>query len=126
MDWNIPLWILQVVVAFAFLVTGYSHSMGYERSIAIPRMVWMKALPVNFIRAMGILTIAGAIGLILPAVTGVAPWLTSLAALMLALLMACAIVFHFTRREFPHIAFNTILGVVAAAIAYGRFVLSPF
>ena len=70
MDWNIPLWILQVVVALAFLVTGYSHSMGYERAIAIPRMVWMKALPVNFIRAMGILTIAGAIGLILPAVTG--------------------------------------------------------
>jgi hypothetical protein len=45
---------------------------------------------------------------------------------MLALLMACAIVFHFTRREFPHIAFNTILGVVAAAIAYGRFAISPF
>jgi uncharacterized membrane protein len=126
MDWNIPLWILQVVVALAFIVTGHSHSMGYEQSIAIPRMAWMKALPANFIRAMGILTIAGAVGLILPAVSGVAPWLTPLAALMPALLMACAIVFHFTRREFPHIAFNAILGVLASAIAYGRFVLSPF
>ena len=86
----------------------------------------MTALPASFVRTIGILTLAGAIGLVLPAVSGVAPWLTPLAALMLALLMACAIVFHFTRREFPHIAFNTILGVLAAAIAYGRFVLSPF
>ena len=125
MDWNIPLWILQGVMASVFFVTGYSHSVGYERSIAIPRLAWMKALPVNFIRAIGVLVIAGAIGLILPALTGVAPWLTPLAALMLALLMACAIVFHLTRNEFPHIAFNTILGVFASVIAYGRFVVSP-
>jgi hypothetical protein len=123
MDWNIPLWILQVVVALAFLLTGYSHSMGYERSIANPRLVWMQALPVNFVRAVGVLAIAGAFGLILPALTGIAPWLTPLAALMLALLMASGIAFHLTRREFPHMAFNGILGVLATAIAYGRFVV---
>jgi uncharacterized membrane protein YphA (DoxX/SURF4 family) len=123
MDWDIPLWILQVVVALAFLVTGYSHSMGYERSIANPRLVWMQALPAKFVRAVGVLAIAGALGLILPALTGIAPWLTPLAALMLALLMACAIAFHLTRREFPHMAFNAILGVFATAIAYGRFVV---
>ena len=125
MDWNIPLWILQVVLALAFLGAGVSHSVVYERSSANPRMVWMTALPTNFVRTIGIVTLAGAIGLILPAVSGVAPWLTPLAAVMLTILMACAIVFHFTRREFPHIAFNAILGVLAGAIAYGRFVLSP-
>jgi hypothetical protein len=123
MDWNIPLWILQVVIALVLLVTGYSHSIGYERSIAIPRMAWMRALPMNFVRVVGVLAIAGAIGLVLPALTGIAPWLTPLAALMLTLLMACAIVFHYTRREFPHIVFNAILGVLAAAVAYGRFVV---
>jgi uncharacterized membrane protein len=123
MDWNIPLWILQIVVALAFLVIGYSHSIGYERSIANPRLVWMQALPVNFVRAVGVLAIAGSLGLILPALTGIAPWLTPIAALMLALLMACAIAFHLTRREFPHLAFNAILGVIATAIAYGRFVV---
>jgi hypothetical protein len=123
MDWNIPLWILQIVVALAFLVIGYSHSIGYERSIANPRLVWMQALPVNFVRAVGVLAIAGSLGLILPALTGIAPWLTPIAALMLALLMACAIAFHLTRREFPHLAFNAILGVLATAIAYGRFVV---
>jgi len=64
-------------------------------------------------------------GLILPALTGVARWLTPLAALLLALLMAFAIVFHFPRREYPNIVFNAILGILVAAIAYGRFVASP-
>jgi uncharacterized membrane protein len=123
MDWNIPLWILQVVMALAFLVTGYSHSIGYERSKANSRLVWMQALPAIFVRAVGVLTIAGAIGLILPELTGIASWLTPLAALMLALLMACTIAFHLTRREFPHMAVNATLGVLATAIAYGRFVV---
>jgi len=123
MDWNIPLWILQIVLALAFLVTGYSHSIGYERSKTNPRLVWMQALPATFIRAVGVLTIAGAIGLILPELTGIASWLTPLAALMLAFLMACAIAFHLPRREFPHTAVNATLGVLATAIAYWRFVV---
>jgi uncharacterized membrane protein len=121
MDWNIPLWILQIVLALAFLVTGYSHSFGYERSKSNTRLVWMQALPATFIRAVGVLTIAGAMGLILPELTGIASWLTPLAALMLALLMACAIAFHLTRREFPHTAVNATLGVLATVISYGRF-----
>ena len=123
MDWNIPLWILQVVMALAFLGAGYSHSIRYGRSKTNPRLVWMQALPATFVRAVGVLTIAGAIGLILPELTGIASWLTPLVALMLALLMACAITFHLTRREFPHMAVNATLGALATAIAYGRFVV---
>jgi uncharacterized membrane protein len=123
MDWNILIWTQQVVLALAFLVTGYSHSIGYEQSKTNPRLVWMGALPATFVRAVGVLTIAGAIGLILPELTGVASWLTPLAALMLALLMACAIFFHLPRREFPHMVVNATLGVLATAIAYGRFVV---
>ncbi len=126
MDWNIPLWILQIVMALVFLGAGYAHAIGYERSLTNPRMAWMTALPKNVLQVIGILEIAGAIGLILPALTGIAPWLTPLAALMLALLMVFAMVFHYTRREFPNIVFNAILGLLSGVIAYGRFVVSPF
>lgn len=85
----------------------------------------MTAVSTNALRTIGFLEIAGAIGLILPALTGVARWLTPLAALSLALLMVFAIVFHFTRREYPNIVFNAIVGVLVAVIAYGRFVVSP-
>jgi len=125
MDWNLPLWILQVLMAFAFLAFGYTHAFGYERARTNPRMVWMTAVPTNALRTIGFLEIAGAIGLIVPALTGVARWLTPLAALSLTLLMAFAIVFHFTRREYPNIVFNAILGALVAVIAYGRFVASP-
>jgi uncharacterized membrane protein len=125
MDWNLPLWILQVLMAFAFLAFGYTHAFGYERARARPRTAWMTAVSTNALRTIGFLEIAGAIGLILPALTGVARWLTPLAALSLALLMVFAIVFHFTRREYPNIVFNAIVGVLVAVIAYGRFVVSP-
>lgn len=125
MDWNIPLWILQIVMAVAFLGAGYTHAFGYERARTNPRMVWMTAVPTNALRTIGFLEIAGAIGLILPSLTGIARWLTPLAALLLALLMAFAIVFHITRHEYPNIVFNAILGVLVAVIAYGRFVVSP-
>jgi uncharacterized membrane protein len=125
MDWNIPLWILQIVVAFVFLAFGYAHAFGYERARTRPRSLWMTAVPTNALRIIGFLEIAGAIGLILPALTGIARWLTPLAALLLALLMAFAIVFHFPRREYPNIVLNAILGVLVAVIAYGRLVGSP-
>jgi hypothetical protein len=34
--------------------------------------------------------------------------------------------FHMTRREYPNAIFNVCLGVFAFAVAYGRFVVSPF
>ena len=67
----------------------------------------------------------GAIGLVLPAVTGIATWLVWLAAGSLALLMLAAIVFHIARREWVNIVANAVLGAVAAFVFIGRLVLEP-
>jgi hypothetical protein len=41
--------------------------------------------------------------------------------------MVLAVIFHAHRPgEVPNIVFNVILGVLALAVAYGRFVLEPF
>jgi hypothetical protein len=47
------------------------------------------------------------VGLILPAVTGIVPWLTPLAAVGLALTMAGAAIVHLHRGEYPNIIINT-------------------
>jgi hypothetical protein len=73
-----------------------------------------------------VLEILGAIGLVLPVVTGIAPWLVWLAAGCLALLMVSAIIFHVARREWPNIAANAVLGAVAAFVFIGRLALVPF
>jgi putative oxidoreductase len=120
---DVILWIAQVILALLFAVFGVTHATRREsRRDQIP---WMWALPREAMLVIGTLDILGAIGLILPAVTRIQPWLTPLAALCLAVLMVFAIIFHATRREFPNIALNVILGLLAAFVAWGRFIAFP-
>ena len=122
---NIVLWILQVALALFFIASGYQHGVAYETS-RHGRMTWLNALSIGQARTIAALESLGGLGLILPAATGVLPWLTPTAAALLALLMAFAIVFHARRGETPNIAFAAIWGALAVVVAYGRFVLEPF
>jgi uncharacterized membrane protein len=117
------LWIVQVILALGFLRLGITHAMRPESMRE--RIPWMWALPREAMLIIGILDILGGIGLILPAVTRVQPWLTPLAALCLTVLMVFAIIFHLRRREFPNIVLNAILGLLAAFVAWGRFIAYP-
>ena len=121
---NAVLWVVQVLLALAFLGAGYDQAVLYHD--AGRRMAWVAALPRKLAVTLGSLEMLGAVGLIVPAGTGVLPWLTPGAALGLALLMAAAVGFHATRREIPQMAFSGTFLVVAAFVALGRFVIAPF
>ena len=121
---NAVLWVVQVLLALAFLGAGYDQAVLYHD--AGRRMAWVAALSRKLALALGGLEMLGAVGLIVPAWTGVLPWLTPGAALGLALLMAAAVGFHATRREIPQMAFSGTFLVVAAFVALGRFVIAPF
>jgi uncharacterized membrane protein len=121
---DVILWIAQVVLAGLFAVFGVTHAT--RRESMREQAPWMWALPREAMLIIGTLDILGAVGLILPAVTRIQPWLTPLAALCLAVLMGFAIIFHASRREFRNIALNVILGLLAAFIAWGRFIAAPF
>jgi hypothetical protein len=41
-------------------------------------------------------------------------------------MMLLAALFHLTRREWPNIGLNIVLGLLAFAVAYGRSVIEPF
>lgn len=62
-----------------------------------------------------------ALGLILPAVTGIATVLTPLAAVGVALIMIGAVITHARRAEWQNVGFNVVLLAVAIVIAWGRF-----
>ena len=121
---NQVLWIVQILLALAFLGAGYDQAANYDS--ARQRMAWVASLPRGLAMTLGILEILGAIGLIVPAWSGYMPWLTAATALALALLMAVAVVFHVRRHEIPQIAFSGFFGIVAALVAFGRFVVAPF
>jgi uncharacterized membrane protein YphA (DoxX/SURF4 family) len=127
MDANMLLWIGQILLALAFLAFGYGHILRFDQMWTRPGMTWLAAVGRDRMRIIGALEILGAIGLILPAATGVLPWLTPVAATALAVLMVLAIVLHARRQgEGRNIIGNAILGAMATLIAYGRFVIAPF
>jgi uncharacterized membrane protein YphA (DoxX/SURF4 family) len=120
---NIALWIVQVVLAAMFIFAGVNKAFRYEHAYA--SLPWVKDVPRGLTNFIGVCELLGGLGLLLPALTGILPWLTPLAAAGLALVMLLAMGFHATRREWPAIAFNTVLLLLAVFVAYGRFVSVP-
>ena len=121
----IALWIVQVLLGLAFLGAGYSHGFRAERMKSQPGGQWVAAVPRGLLTFIAICEFLSGVGVILPAVTGILPWLTPLASALLALIMLLAAGFHATRREYPNIVFNVVLLALAAFVAYGRFVIVP-
>jgi uncharacterized membrane protein len=117
------LWLAQILLALAFLAAGVMHAFRYNQ--AKGQMPWVSAIPKDQLRIIGFLEMLGAVGLILPAVTGVLPWLTPLAAVGLALVMIFAVVFHLTRSEPRNAVGNGLLLAVAVFVAIGRSVVAP-
>ncbi len=117
------LWVAQALVALAFAFHGYQLAFALEKMRG--RVVWPRDVSDRLLRPIGVLEILGAIGLILPTLTRVLPWLTVLAAACIVVLMVFAIVFHVRRREAPNIVLNAVFLTLAAFIAYGRWVIVP-
>ena len=82
---------------------------------------WITGIPVALARFIGFAELAGAIGLVLPAVTRVKPWLTPLAAVGLAIVMGLAIPFHIMRGEANVIGLHAIVVALSVFVAWGRY-----
>ncbi|MGW7130598.1 sigma-70 family RNA polymerase sigma factor [Streptomyces bobili] len=93
-----------------------------ERAALLPPHArWAADFSPATVRFIGIVELAAALGLILPALTGKAPVLTPLAATGLAVVMLLAAVTHARRKENGAMALNTVLLTLAALVAWGRF-----
>ena len=75
---------------------------------------------VRLLRFIGVVEVLGAIGVILPALTGIAPILTPIAAIGLAVIQVLAIILHVRRKEYGSLAFNAVLLVLPAFVAVAR------
>ena len=121
---NEILWILQGLLALVFLITGALKIMRPKEQL-VARMGGLKDLSQPVIRMIGLVETLGAVGLILPSVTGILPWLTPLAAAGLALTMVGAGITNYRRKELPGIGLNTVLLVLALLVVAGRFWIAP-
>jgi uncharacterized membrane protein YphA (DoxX/SURF4 family) len=121
---NIILWIIQILLAFAFIYHGWMMVSLPPQARQGGQMDYIEAIPSGLRRFTAVAESLGGVGLILPQLTGILPWLTPLAAVGLVLVMVGAIIFHIPRKEYPNIVFNLVLLALAAFAAYERFVLA--
>ncbi len=92
---NIVLWILQVLLALAFFAHGWM--------LLVPPVHLIEqmnaTMPTSFRIFLGVAEVLAAIGLILPGVTRILPWLVTWAAGGLMFVMVSATIFHIARGE---------------------------
>ena len=111
------LWIAQVLLAAIFLVTGTTKLTQPRLKMAAGPMRWAADVTDRQFRTIGLLEVLGAIGLILPAALGIAPLLTSLAAVGLVLVMAGAIYTHVRYDESERLAVPIVVLALALFVA---------
>ena len=116
-------WVFSFVLAVIFFITGVFKVFRYEKSRDL--LPWVKDVPRALTQTIGVAEILGALGLILPVLTGFYSWLTPVAAVGLALLMLFAAMYHFFRRETREAGINVLLLIMLVIVAYARWPLMP-
>lgn len=108
---NIAYWIVAGLLALFYFYAG-TLKVIRSRDQLRPMMAWVDRIPVPALRALGAVEILGATGLVLPPLTGIAPWLAPAAAIGFVLLQIGAIAVHLSGQD-RRIALNTGLTVTA-------------
>jgi uncharacterized membrane protein YphA (DoxX/SURF4 family) len=118
---NIVLWIVQVLLAVAFFAHGWLFlsppaEMVEQMNASLPR--WFQLF-------LGVAEVLAAVGLILPGLTRIMPWLVTWAAGGIMIVTVSATAFHLVRGEMSSAAITLLLLVMAAFVAYMRYRVQP-
>lgn len=114
---NILLWIVQILLALLFLMSGVmKFLMPYADMIKDSPV----AFPHWFYLFIGTCEILGGIGLVLPWLTKIKPGLTPLAASLLIIIMVGATVVTAVGPMAPLAAIPAVVGLLCAFVAWGR------
>jgi uncharacterized membrane protein YphA (DoxX/SURF4 family) len=124
---NTALWIVAGLLAAFFLLAGGGKLLASKEKMAEAdgAMGWVNDVSPGFVRTLGTLEILGAIGLILPALLGIAPVLVPLAAAGLATIMSGAVILRIRRHEPKAMVLDLFYLVPIVFLAIGRFSIEP-
>lgn len=106
---QIAYWVVAGLLALFFVYAGGIKVVQSPDQLR-PMMAWVDSVPLWFVRAIGVLEVVAAIGLILPPLTGIAPWLAIAALVGLLVIQVGGIALHVRRGETKVIGLN--IGVV--------------
>lgn len=119
---NIALWIAAGLLATVALTGGVTKTFVPKAKLAAAHGgEWTAAAGAGFVKALGVVELLAAAGLILPALVQVAPVLVPVTAVCWVLLMVGAMVTHGRLGQYQLVALNLSYLALAAFIAWGRF-----
>jgi uncharacterized membrane protein YphA (DoxX/SURF4 family) len=118
---NILLWGLQVLLAVAFLAHGWFFVFPPANMLEQMNAVISPAFRIF----IGVAEMLAAIGLTLPGITRILPWLIPCAAAGLMIVMIGATALHITRGEVSSAVTTAVLFVVITFLAYMRWKVRP-
>jgi uncharacterized membrane protein YphA (DoxX/SURF4 family) len=118
---NIVLWVLQVLLAVAFFAHGWLFlspppEMAEKMNASLPR--WFQLF-------VGVAEVLAAVGLTLPGLTRIMPWLVTWAAGGIMIVTVSATAFHLVRGEMSSAAITLLLFAIATLVAYTRHRVLP-
>lgn len=113
---RVAYWIVAALLALFYLYAG-GIKVARSKDQLRPMMGWVDSVPLRLVRTIGVLEVLGALGLILPPLTGIAAGLALAAATGLALIRVGGMSLHLRRGEAAVIWLNIVLlALVGVAI----------
>ena len=123
--WTIGLWAAQALLALLFGAAGVMKLFTPVADLGA-MMNWVTVTPEWLVRFIGAAELLGAIGIILPALTRILPWLTPLAALGFVVIQVLAIGTHASLGEMAMtLPMNLVLLALSAFVVWGRWKKAP-
>lgn len=111
---TVAYWVVASLLALFYLYAGGLKVLRSPDQLR-PMMGWIDTVPLRLVRTIGVLEMLGALGLILPPLTGIAAGLALAAATGLVLIQVGAIWLHLSRGEAKLIWLNIALVALAGA-----------
>jgi hypothetical protein len=119
---NIALWITSGLLALVALVGGITKAfVPLDKLSHHEGAAWTRGANPAFVKTLGVLEILAAIGLVLPAVTDVAPVMVPVTAVCWVALMVGAMITHGRLGQAKLVMVNVVYVALAVFIAVGRF-----
>lgn len=129
---DIALWVAQVLLAAVFLGSGTVKVWWSKERLVASGQTGVGPLPLAVVRMTAVCELLAVVGLIGPWATGIAPVLTPVAAVGLALVMAGAMISHGSllradlmagrgTKEVRNLVTNVLLLGLCLFVAVGRF-----
>jgi uncharacterized membrane protein YphA (DoxX/SURF4 family) len=118
---NILLWVLQILLAAAFFAHGWLFLFPPAEMIELMNSTIGPA----FRLFIGVAEVLAAIGLTLPGITRIQPWVVPCAAAGLMIVMIGATILHVMRAEYTSALTTVVLLVLATFVAYMRWKVTP-